>query len=176
MYEVSQNIDFSLKVDVLSKNFDQLLALNTLPTNSPNLQAMTQILDSHTQSIAKLETQIGQLANVISRRDVGKLPSHLIENPRANYHEQVKAVIILRNGKLGDNKVGKPIKDSELNKKKNTEEIDMETKLESKVEKELASSANSKTLGSSHTASYKPKGNQTTYHYHGDYGDGLLLF
>ncbi|KAI5666841.1 hypothetical protein M9H77_16694 [Catharanthus roseus] len=46
------------------------------------LESMTQILDSHTQSIAKLETQIGQLANAISRRDEGKLPSHPIENPR----------------------------------------------------------------------------------------------
>ncbi|KAI5657129.1 hypothetical protein M9H77_25922 [Catharanthus roseus] len=75
----------------------------------------TQILDSHTQSIAKLETQIGQLANAISRRDKGKLPSHPIENPRANYHKQAKAVITLRNGKLVDNKVGEPIKDNDLN-------------------------------------------------------------
>ncbi|KAI5677348.1 hypothetical protein M9H77_08298 [Catharanthus roseus] len=90
MYEVTQNVDLSSKVDALSKKFDQLLALNTLPTNSPNVQSlesMTQILDSHTQSIAKLETQIEQLANAISRRDEGKLPSHPIENPRANYHE-----------------------------------------------------------------------------------------
>ncbi|KAI5653918.1 hypothetical protein M9H77_31105 [Catharanthus roseus] len=111
MFEVSQNVELSLKVDALSKKFDQLLALNTMPTNSPNVQekvlsalkgleAMTQILDSHTQSIAKVETQISQLATVISRRDEGKLPSHPIENPRANYHEQAKAVITLRNGKL----------------------------------------------------------------------------
>ncbi|KAI5650055.1 hypothetical protein M9H77_36060 [Catharanthus roseus] len=79
------------------------------------LESMTQIIDSHTQSIAKLETQIGQLANAISRRDEGKLPSHPIENPRANYHEQAKAVITIRNGKLVDNKVGEPVKDSESN-------------------------------------------------------------
>ncbi|KAI5648138.1 hypothetical protein M9H77_34143 [Catharanthus roseus] len=157
MFEVSQNVDLSVKVDALSKKFDQLLALNTLPTNSTNVQSeqvnaaqgfhrqndpysntynsgwrnhpnfswkqkggeglesMTQILDSHTQSIAKLETQIGQLANAISRRDEGKLPSHPIENPRANYHEQAKAVITIRNEKLVDNKVGEPIKDSESN-------------------------------------------------------------
>ncbi|KAI5653079.1 hypothetical protein M9H77_30266 [Catharanthus roseus] len=105
MYEVTQYVDLSSKVDALSKKFDQLLALNTLPTNYPNVQ------NSHTQSIAKLETQIGQLANAISRRDEGKLPSHPIENPRANYHEQAKAVITIRNGKLVDNKVGEPIKD-----------------------------------------------------------------
>ncbi|KAI5659770.1 hypothetical protein M9H77_28563 [Catharanthus roseus] len=93
------------------------------------LESMTQILDSHTQSIAKLETQIGQLANTISRRDEGKLPSHLIENPRANYHEQAKAVITLRSGKKVDNKVGEPIKDKELNENE-IEEIDIETKIE----------------------------------------------
>ncbi|KAI5661213.1 hypothetical protein M9H77_20536 [Catharanthus roseus] len=115
------------------------------------LESMTQILDSHTQSIAKLETQIGQLANAISRRDEDKLPSHPIENPRANYHEQAKAVITLRNGRLVDNKVGEPIKDSKLNNNE-TEGIDM-TKIERKIEKELASSSNSKTLESSPTAS-----------------------
>ncbi|KAI5677219.1 hypothetical protein M9H77_08169 [Catharanthus roseus] len=117
---------------------------------------MTQILDSHTQSIAKLETQIGKLANTISRRDEGKLPSHLIENPRTNYHEQVKALITLRNGKLVDNKVGEPIKNSELNDNE-IEGIDNGAKIERKIEKELISSSNSKTLESSPTASYKPK-------------------
>ncbi|KAI5681865.1 hypothetical protein M9H77_03093 [Catharanthus roseus] len=107
MYEVTQNVDLSSKVD----------------------ESMTQILDSHTQSIAKLETQIGQLANTISRRDEGKLPSHPIENPRANYHEQAKAVITLGSGKKVDNKVGEPIKDKELNENE-IEEIDIETKIE----------------------------------------------
>ncbi|KAI5682158.1 hypothetical protein M9H77_03386 [Catharanthus roseus] len=105
MYEVSQNVDLSLK---------------------------TQILDSHTQSIAKLETQIGQLDNAISRRDEGKLPSHPIENPRTNYQEQDKVVITLRNGKLVDNKVGEPIKDIELNENK-IKGIDIETKIEKKM-------------------------------------------
>ncbi|KAI5666838.1 hypothetical protein M9H77_16691 [Catharanthus roseus] len=41
VYEVSKNVDFPLKVDALSKKFDQLLALNTLPTNSPNVQSCT---------------------------------------------------------------------------------------------------------------------------------------
>ncbi|KAI5664184.1 hypothetical protein M9H77_23507 [Catharanthus roseus] len=143
MHEVSQTVDLSLKVDALSKKFDQLLALNTLLTNSPNVQ--------------------GQLAIVISRRDEGKFPSHPIENPRANYHEQAKVVITLRNGKLVDNKVEEPIKDSELNDNE-TEGIDNGAKIETKTEKELVSSSHSKTLESSPTASYKPKGNQTTYH------------
>ncbi|KAI5663923.1 hypothetical protein M9H77_23246 [Catharanthus roseus] len=157
MYGVTQNVDLSSKVYALSKRLDQLLALSTLPTNSPNMQeSMTQILDSRTQSIAKLETQIGQLDNAISRRNEGKLPSHPIENLRTNYHEQVKAVITLRNGKLVDNKVGEPIKDDKLNENE-AEGIDM-TKIERKIEKELASSSNSKTLESSPT------------------GDGLMFY
>ncbi|KAI5683200.1 hypothetical protein M9H77_04428 [Catharanthus roseus] len=103
------------------------------------LEAMTQIVDSHTQFIARLETQIEQLANAISRRDEGKLPSHPIENPRANHHEQIKAVITLRNGKLVDNKVGKPIEDGKFNENK-TKGIDIGSKIERKIEKELASS------------------------------------
>ncbi|KAI5677198.1 hypothetical protein M9H77_08148 [Catharanthus roseus] len=90
----SQNGNFSFEEKVLSALKD--------------LESMTQILDSHTRSIANLETQIGQLASAISRRDEGKLPSHPIENPRANYHEQVKVVITLRN--LVDNKVGNLLK------------------------------------------------------------------
>ncbi|KAI5666975.1 hypothetical protein M9H77_16828 [Catharanthus roseus] len=208
MYEVSQNVDLSLKVDALSKKFDQLLALNTLPTNSPNVQGVCAICSSPSHVIydcpsaslfpefvqeqvnvaqgfhrqndpysntynsgwrnhpnfswrqqgGELETQIGQLANAISRRDEGKLPSHPIENPRANYHEQAKAVSTIRNGKLVDNKVGEPVKDSESNNNE-TKGISM-TKIERKIEKELAPSSNFKTLESSPTTSYKPKDNK----------------
>ncbi|KAI5648348.1 hypothetical protein M9H77_34353 [Catharanthus roseus] len=42
MYEVSQNINLSLKVEALSKKFDKLLALNTLPTKSPNVKVFVQ--------------------------------------------------------------------------------------------------------------------------------------
>ncbi|KAI5657987.1 hypothetical protein M9H77_26780 [Catharanthus roseus] len=46
MHEVSQNVDLSLKVDALSKKFDQLLASSTLPTNSPNVQGVCAICSS----------------------------------------------------------------------------------------------------------------------------------
>ncbi|KAI5649973.1 hypothetical protein M9H77_35978 [Catharanthus roseus] len=120
------------------------------------LEVKTQILDSYTQSIAKLETQIGQLANAISRRDEGRIPSHPIENPRTNYHEQAKAVITLKSGKEVDNKVGESIKDNELNENE-IEEIDIETKIEKNVEKELAFSYKSKTPEPSSMTLYKPK-------------------
>ncbi|KAI5659660.1 hypothetical protein M9H77_28453 [Catharanthus roseus] len=53
MYEVSQNVDLSLKVDALSKKFDQLLALNTLPTNSLNVQGVCAIFPSPSHNLCK---------------------------------------------------------------------------------------------------------------------------
>ncbi|KAI5677956.1 hypothetical protein M9H77_08906 [Catharanthus roseus] len=110
-----------------------------------------------TSSHVGTSRQIGNRGGMYKGNFEGNLPSHPIENPRANHHEQVKAIITLRNGKLVDSKVGKPIKDSELNDNE-TVGIDIRTKIERKIEKELASSFNSKTLESSPTASYKPKG------------------
>ncbi|KAI5668823.1 hypothetical protein M9H77_18676 [Catharanthus roseus] len=57
MYEVSQNVDFSLKVDALSKKFDQLLPLNTLPTNSINKENLicTKDVNSNIACITPLK-------------------------------------------------------------------------------------------------------------------------
>ena len=74
------------------------------------LEEHTQILNSHTQSIARLETQIGQLATALSRREEGKLPSQPISNPvrsykaesstsPENFSEQAKVVMTLRSEK-----------------------------------------------------------------------------
>ncbi len=84
-----------------------------------NLEADRQLLHSHSQSIAKLETQIGQLASNLSHREDGKLPSQPISNPKGAYvaecssSEQnpqhvveVKAVTTLRSGRVIDNRVG----------------------------------------------------------------------
>ncbi|KAI5648750.1 hypothetical protein M9H77_34755 [Catharanthus roseus] len=217
MFEVSQNVDLFVKVDALSKKIDQLLALNTLPTNSPNVQSDCAICSSpshvihdcpsallfpefvqeqvntaqgfHRQNdpysntynpgwrnhpnfswrqqrgevqLSQQQYQQNRQSGMTTppgfqsqRRDEGKLPSHPIENPRANYHEQAKVVITIRNGKLVDNKVREPIKDSESNNNE-TKGISM-TKIEKKREKKLASSSNFKTLESSPTTSYKPK-------------------
>ena len=45
-----------------------------------SLEMNTQLLHSHMQSIAKLEIQVGQLAEAIIRREHGALPSQAIEN------------------------------------------------------------------------------------------------
>jgi methyl-accepting chemotaxis protein len=36
---------------------------------------ISHIVNSHSQSIAKLETQVGQMVNTLNRREKGKLPS-----------------------------------------------------------------------------------------------------
>ena len=64
-----------------------------------------QIVYSHSQSTTKLETQLGQLAIAVSKREEGKLPSYSIQNPKNQQFEQLKAVTIRRGGKEIDNKV-----------------------------------------------------------------------
>jgi hypothetical protein len=50
-----------------------------------NLEANTQLLNSHSKSIAKLEGQVGQLANALNQRKEGKLPSQPVANPKGHY-------------------------------------------------------------------------------------------
>ncbi|XP_043717496.1 uncharacterized protein LOC122665411 [Telopea speciosissima] len=61
-----------------------------------------QLLHSHTHSISKLETQIGQLAEAFNKRETGQLPSQPIGNPNSaqigRSKEQVQSVRELRNG------------------------------------------------------------------------------
>ncbi|XP_062150305.1 uncharacterized protein LOC133858859 [Alnus glutinosa] len=75
------------------------------------LESQTQLLNSHSQSISKLETQVGQLANTLNRRMEGTLPSQPVMNPKGHcmidentasnsHHDQVQAITVLRSGKL----------------------------------------------------------------------------
>ena len=74
------------------------------------LKGLAPIVRSHTHFIAKIETQLGQMANNMIRREEGKLPSQTEANPKGQngveslggngkHHEQVQAVITLRSGK-----------------------------------------------------------------------------
>jgi hypothetical protein len=72
-----------------------------------------QTVNSHSQSIAKLETQMGQMVNTLNRREEGKLPSQPVMNPKGLYmvneetpHQHVQSITTLRSGKLVDNQVG----------------------------------------------------------------------
>jgi hypothetical protein len=72
-----------------------------------------QTVNSHSQSIAKLEIQMGQMANTLNKREEGKLPSQPVMNPKGLYmvneetsHQHVQSITTLRSGKLVDNQVG----------------------------------------------------------------------
>jgi len=68
-------------------------------------------MNSHSQAIAKLEVQMGQMANTHNKREGGKLPSQPVANPRGHYivedsqHQQVQAITTLRSGRRVDNHV-----------------------------------------------------------------------
>jgi hypothetical protein len=68
----------------------------------------------NTQAISKLEMQMGQLVNHLGERDKGKLPSQVVNNPKAcnignsSNQEHVQAIVTLRSGKRVDNKVVNP--------------------------------------------------------------------
>jgi uncharacterized phage infection (PIP) family protein YhgE len=75
---------------------------------------ISHTVNSHSQSIAKLETQMGQMANTLNRREEGKLPSQPVMNPKGLYmtneetsHQHVQSITTLRSGKLVDNQVEK---------------------------------------------------------------------
>jgi len=73
----------------------------------------------NTQAIAKMETQIGQIASHLEEREKGKLPSQPVLNPKMQFHggdssnavhgqEHVQAVVTLRSGIQVDNQVVHP--------------------------------------------------------------------
>jgi hypothetical protein len=89
----------------------------------------------NTQAIAKLEMQMGQLANHLGERDKGKLPSQAVNNPKAcnsgnsSNQEHVQAIVTLRSGKRVDNKVMNPEEEQQEKEEEgdNQKEADAET-------------------------------------------------
>lgn len=72
--------------------------------------SLRAFMQTTTQAIAKLETQMGQLASHLGEREKGKFPSQPIVNPKGQFaindssgpsHEQehVQSVTTLRSGK-----------------------------------------------------------------------------
>jgi len=88
-----------------------LKALDRIEVNTQTLTSHSQIINSHTQSLARLEIQIDQLAASLGRRKGGKLPSQPESKPRGQFmaessnipkifSEHTKSVMTLRNGKV----------------------------------------------------------------------------
>jgi len=59
------------------------------------IESKIHIIDSHSQSIAKLEAQLRQLAIALGKRVEGKLLSHPIQNPKCQQFEQLKVGMVL---------------------------------------------------------------------------------
>ncbi|XP_062166982.1 uncharacterized protein LOC133873275 [Alnus glutinosa] len=65
------------------------------------------IVNSHSQSIAKLKGQMGKMANTLNKREERTLPSQPVANPKGHYmveggtsqHQQVLAITTLRSGR-----------------------------------------------------------------------------
>jgi len=69
-----------------------------------------QTVNSHTQAIANMQTQVGQIAQALNQRTQGSLPSQPMENPKGQagpslnqIHEHVKSVTTLRSGRILEN-------------------------------------------------------------------------
>jgi hypothetical protein len=71
------------------------------------------------QAIAKMETQIGQIASHLGEREKGKLPSQPVTNQKLQFHEgsssnavhgqeHVQAIVTLQSGRQMDNQVVLP--------------------------------------------------------------------
>ena len=66
--------------------------------NDAVIQNQSQMIQSQAVTLKNLENQVGQLANALTNRPQGTLPSNT-ENPRKESKEHYKA-ITLRNGRL----------------------------------------------------------------------------
>jgi len=77
-----------------------------------SLESLSQTVHSHTQSIVRLESQMGQIANALNRREEGKLPSQPVANPKGQFvvdnthHEQVHAIASIKYHRKTSDRVG----------------------------------------------------------------------
>ncbi|KAM6553764.1 hypothetical protein CsatB_014526 [Cannabis sativa] len=90
------------------------------------MQTTQQDLHTSSQSMLRLETQIGQLATVVAEREKGTLPSQPIPNPKSQYEvstsrpiEEANSISILRSGKI----IEKPDYISQPDAKMNTDSL-----------------------------------------------------
>ncbi|CAN6570922.1 unnamed protein product [Malus baccata var. baccata] len=81
----------------------KLLAQNTLKFQ----QTTNSTFQQHSAALTKMETQLGQIADALNQREVGKFPSQPVILQRNQ--EQAKAITTLRNGKVINNRVGNEV-------------------------------------------------------------------
>ena len=87
------------KVD-LEQALAQMLTSHTAFMNETkaNMQCQATQLNNQAAQLRNLEVQIGQMANLLTERQSGSLPSNSEVNPRREGNEHVKAVT-LRSGR-----------------------------------------------------------------------------
>ena len=81
----------------------KMLAQNTVQFQ----QTTNSTLQKHSAALTKMETQLGQIADALSQRELRKFPSQPVILQRNQ--EQAKAVITLRSGKVINNGVGNEV-------------------------------------------------------------------
>ena len=87
------------KVD-MEEALGQMLTSHTTFMNElkANMQNQSTILNNQAAHLRKLEVQMGQMANLLTERQQGSLPSNSEINPRGEGKEHIKA-ITLRSGR-----------------------------------------------------------------------------
>ena len=98
---------------------------------------MRTFVQTTTQSIARLETQIGQLATHVAEREQGKFSSQTVPNPKgqnnsniaaasssSHFNEHVQAIVTLRSGKQIDNNVKLPDERGNVDKEDSRKEAE----------------------------------------------------
>ena len=87
------------KVD-LEKALAQMLTSHTAFMNETkaNMQNQATQLNNQAAQLRNLEVQMGKMANILTERQQGSLPSNSEKNPRGDGREHVKA-ITLRSGR-----------------------------------------------------------------------------
>ena len=73
-----------------------------------NMQQQATQLNNQAAQLRSLEAQMGQMANLLTERQLGSLPSNSEVNPRRDGNEHVKAVM-LRSGKELESQMQPPV-------------------------------------------------------------------
>ncbi|CAN6567556.1 unnamed protein product [Malus baccata var. baccata] len=95
--------NFQPKTATTLEDTVKLLAQNTLQFQ----QTTNSTFQQHSAALTKMETQLGQIADALNQREVGKFPSQPVILQRNQ--EQAKAITTLRNGKVINNRVGNEV-------------------------------------------------------------------
>jgi len=117
--------------------------LKLLSDINQKVDSQNQIVNSHSQSITKLEAQMGHMTNTLNKREEGTLPCQPVANPKGHYmvegytshHQQVQAITTLRSGRRVDNHV--------------QEKVDVQTAIPHNLQKEKGKQVNIEASSSS---------------------------